>query len=160
MQALLDLTITIPTNSLAALQLFSDLVKNHIHSLSSLEKLHETYRSLLVPIILGKLPTETRRNLAGDNGNDEWSIDELQDAILKEICILEMGTENPINHKNSLPIPTASFHTNRRPRNPSEGQERLTCVYCKGPHTPINYNTIKEYQKWLDIIKRDKPGSS
>ncbi len=157
MQALLDLTS--PTNSLVALQLFHDSVESHIRSLSSLGKSHETYGSLLVPIILGKLPTEIRRNLARDHGNDEWTIDKLQDAVLKEIRILEMGIEHPLNKKSSLPIPTASFHTgsNRRPtRNPTEGQKRLTCVYCKGPHAPISCNAVKEHQTWLDIIKRDK----
>ena len=160
MQALLDLTS--PTNSLAALQLFHDSVESHIRSLSSLGKSHETYGSLLVPIILGKLPTETRRNIARDHGNDEWTIDELQDAVLKEIRILEMGIENPLNKKSDLPTPTASFHTgsNRRPTrnpsNPTEGHKRLTCVYCKGSHAPISCNAVKEHQKRLDIIKRDK----
>lgn len=142
MQALLDLNS--PTNSLAALLLFHDSVEGHIHSLSSLDKSHETYGSLLVPIILGKLPTETCRNLARDHGNDERTINELQDAIQKEIHILEMEIENPFNKKSSLLIPTALFHTglNRRSTcNPTEGQKKLTCVYCKGPHSPISKNS-------------------
>ena len=56
MQALVDLTS--PTNSLAALQLFHDSVESHIRSLSSLGKSRETYGSLLVPIIFGKLPID------------------------------------------------------------------------------------------------------
>ena len=111
---------------------------------------------------LGKLSTETHRNLTRDHGNDQWTIDELQDAILKEIHILEMGIDNTLNKKSSLPIPTASFHTDsnrkpiRDPRNPTEGQKRLTSVYCRGSHAPINCNAVKEHQKWSDIIKRDK----
>ena len=146
MQALLDLAN--PTNSLAALQLFHDSVENHIRSLSALG-------SLLVPIILDKLPAETRRNLARDHENDEWTM--LQGAVLKEIHILEMGIENPLHKKMSSPIPTASFHTgsSRKPvRKPTE--KKLACVYCKGSHASANCNTVKEYKERLDIIKRDK----
>ena len=67
-QALLN--ITNPNNSLAALQLFHDSVENHIRSLSALGKSHDIYGSLMVPIILDKLPVETPRNLARDHENE------------------------------------------------------------------------------------------
>ena len=35
---------------------------------------------------------ETRKNLARDHSNSEWSLNELQDAVLKEIRVLETGT--------------------------------------------------------------------
>jgi len=41
-----------PTNSSSVLQLFYDTVENHTQSLSSLGQHHETYGSMLVPIIL------------------------------------------------------------------------------------------------------------
>ena len=89
MQALLDLPS--PNNSLASLQLFHDSTKSHMCSLSSLEK-NDSYGMLLVPIIFGKLPKEIKKNLARDHENREWTIDDLQSAILKEIGILELGT--------------------------------------------------------------------
>lgn len=109
--------------------------------------------------MLAKLPTETQRNLARDHGSDKWIIDELQTAVLWAVRILEMGIENPISSQGTLPIPTASFHTNtdkKPPRNPTESQKKSTCVYCKRPHTPISCDAIREHQKQLDIIKCDK----
>ena len=47
-----------PTNSSSALQLFYDSVESQARSLSSLGKSRETYGSLLVPIILNKLPAD------------------------------------------------------------------------------------------------------
>ena len=60
MQPLLDLPS--PTNTFTTLQQSHDLVESHIRSLSSLEKDCESYGDLLIPIIIGKLPVETRNN--------------------------------------------------------------------------------------------------
>ena len=156
MQALLDLPS--PTNTLTSLQQFHDSVESHIRSLSSLGKDSESYGDLLVPIIIGKLPVETRKNLARDHSNSEWSLNELQDAILKEIRIFETGLH--IVNQNSL-IPTASFHTNavRNPRpthNSSDGKKKHPCVYCSGSHAPSICDVVTDYQKRLEIVKQGK----
>ena len=62
MQSLLALPN--PSNNLLSLRSFYDSVENHIHGLSALGKSKDSYGALLVPIVLGKLPIETRRNLA------------------------------------------------------------------------------------------------
>ncbi|XP_065897328.1 uncharacterized protein [Dysidea avara] len=54
MQALIDLPG--PTNSLSSTREFCDATESHIRSLSALGKTEDTYGSLLVPLILGKLP--------------------------------------------------------------------------------------------------------
>ena len=83
MQALLNLTNV--TNTLSSLQLFHDTVENRIRALDSLGKSPESYGSLLIPIILGKLPKEVRKSLARDHNNSEWTLNELRSSILKEI---------------------------------------------------------------------------
>ena len=47
----------------------------------------ESYSTLLAPIIIGKLPAETRRNMARDHTSVEWTVDDLKAAVLKEIII-------------------------------------------------------------------------
>ena len=49
----------------ASLQLFHDSTESHMCSLSSLGKNNDSYGTLPVPIILGKLPTEIKKNLEG-----------------------------------------------------------------------------------------------
>ena len=115
MQALLDLPS--PTNTLTSLQHFHDSVESHIKSLSSLGKDRESYGDLLIPIIRGKLPVVTRKNFARNHSNSEWRLNELQDAILKEIHILETGLNIVNQHKQNPSTPAASFHTNAG-RNP------------------------------------------
>ena len=53
-----------PSNNMTSLRSFHDSVENHIRGLSALGQSRDSYGTLLVPIILGKLPVETRRSLA------------------------------------------------------------------------------------------------
>ena len=83
-----------PTNELSSLQLFHDTTENHIRGLASLGVSKESYSTILVPIILGKLPVPIRRNLARDHNELRWTLDDLQAAVVKEIRILESGLYN------------------------------------------------------------------
>lgn len=79
MQALLDLPSSI--NMLTSLQQFHASIESHVRSLSLLDKNSQSYGDLLVPIILGKLHPDTK-NLAREHQTGEWTLDELQCAIL------------------------------------------------------------------------------
>lgn len=107
MQALLG--ISSPTNQLTSLQLFYDTTENHVRGFESLGRSHETYGDLLVPIILGKLPHELRRNLAREHDNPEWKFQELREAIVKEIRILEAGAQLNDTPYGGSPTVTGSF---------------------------------------------------
>ena len=138
MQALLDLPS--PNNSLTNLQHFHDSIESHIRSLSSLGKSNDSYGALLVPIILGKLPTDTKQNIARDHENREWTINELLSAILKEIHILELRIQNMNSLTTPLhATPTASFLTTtttfNKKRNPTESTKNR-CVYFARESTP------------------------
>ena len=66
-------------------------MENYIRGLSSFGVPKESYGTLLVPIIFGKLTVETWRNTACEHSNLEWTIDEVHAAVMKEIRILESG---------------------------------------------------------------------
>lgn len=159
-QALLDLPS--PTNDLPSLRLFYDLVENHIRGLSSLGVPKVSYGTLLVPIIFGKLSVPTRRNLAREHSDLEWTIDEVQAAVLKEIRVFESGLYNndPSSYTSvpRTPPATASFHTavkGGRNTTPSSGKKKSLCIYCKGEHSPNVCTVVTDCQKRLDIVKRE-----
>lgn len=103
MQALLD--INSPDTQLESLQKFYD-----IRGLASLGKAQETYGDLLIPIIISKLPNEIRRNIARDHVSFDWTIDQLRNALQKELRILETGKfVNPTEIKNPKSSITSSF---------------------------------------------------
>ena len=74
-----------PSNCLSSLQKFYDTLEQHTRSLGSLRKSSEMYGSLLIPSVLSKLPTETRKHMAQDHHNSKWSIDDVMGGLLKEI---------------------------------------------------------------------------
>ena len=108
---------------------------------------------------MSKLLVETRKNLARDHSNREWRLNELQDAILKEIYILETDLNIVIQHKQNPPTLTAPFRTNAG-RNPhpthdsSDIKRKHTCVYCSESHAPSTFDVVTDQQKQLEIIKQ------
>ena len=66
MQALID--ICSPSGTLASLREFHDTIEGYIRSLASLGKSQDTYSSMLVTIILGKIPPKIKQNLARAHG--------------------------------------------------------------------------------------------
>ena len=152
MQALLDTPR--PSNSLGSLQQFHDTIESHIRSLSSLGKDIDSYGALLVPIILSKLPTDTKKNLARNHPIAEWRLEELQEAIQAEIRIFESGPNNghPINQ-----VPNASFHTYAKNTQTQQGTNiKKKCVYCSGTHTPSLCDIITDPAERLEIIKQQR----
>jgi len=122
MQALLE--IPGPVNEFPSLRLFYDSIEVHIRGLSSLGVSKECYGA---PIILGKLPVPIRKKLARERANLDWSIDELQTAILKEIRVLETGFYTSDQY---------IFHWNQGNPPLYGGKKKQSCVYCKGDHSP------------------------
>jgi len=112
MQALIE--IASPTNSLSSVQLFYDTIELHIRGLKTLGTTEESYSAMLIPIIMSRLPMEIRTNIAHEHGNTAWTIDQVKDAIQKEIGVLESAL-SPLNkislETHTTPMTTA-IHTN------------------------------------------------
>ena len=103
-----------PTNELSSLQLFHDIIENHIRGLTALGVSKESYSTILVPIILGKLPIPVHKNLARDHDQLRWTLDDLQTAVVKEIRVLESGLY-------TTDSPTSNYQPPKTIRNCSQG---------------------------------------
>lgn len=161
MEALLNLPT--PSNRLISLRSFYDGIENHVRGLEALGKSTETYGDILVPIIHRKLPTEVKRNLARQNGNKEWQLDELRNAILNEVEILEAGQCSPhefdLNGKLPTTNATAAFFTNSTstvPRMFSNRSSKRECIFCKGQHYPTECTVITDKEKRHAIVRDAK----
>ena len=156
-QALLDTPR--PVNKLASLLSFHDTIEGHIRCLESLGKSPDSLETLLVPIMLGKLPEETKKNMARAHDSSEWTVDELQKAIIKEIQIFEAGYQTSHSTSQDRP-PTASFFTSTGKKSSQKPREHTTKqpmrTYCKGNHTPTNCEVHEDQQSRIAIIKQEK----
>ena len=151
-----------PTDNLSSLRLFYDSVETHIRGLESLGKKTETYGDILVPIIQKKLPNGIKRNLARQNGNKEWQLDDLRKAILNEIEILEAGQNSSSDYElssDSTTAATAAFLTSSKPHTPvlppptDRRPTKRTCLFCKGEHSPNDCNVVTDKGKRYSIVR-------
>jgi len=142
---------------LGSLQQFHDTIENHIRSLSSLGKDVNSYALLLLPIILSKLPPDTKKNLARNHPADEWRLEELQKAIRSEIRIFESGLN--IGHLIACPS-TASFYTTAKnvhtQHQGTAASSKKKCVYCSGAHAPSLCSIVTDPSKCLETIKQQR----
>ena len=73
-----------------------------MRGLTALGQSSESYGALLVPMVLGKLPIDVRKNLAREHSHLGWTLDQLRQSIAKEIRVLEAG--------DFLPPPQSEDH--------------------------------------------------
>jgi hypothetical protein len=102
-----------PLSNTESLKSFYDKMESYVRGLESLGKYPDSYGSILIPIILGKLPKELRRNITRDNGGDDWDFQTLRTAIFREFTIQD-AYSSPISSSSDDFMPTAAFVTKTR----------------------------------------------
>ena len=113
-----------------------DKVQVNVRGLEALGIESEQYGSFLVPVIMAKLPSEVRLQIARTTTNDIWKIEELLRIIQGEVEAREMSDFMRTNERR----PEPTFHRNNTSTtsvltgrdNTSGGR---VCVYCKGDTT-------------------------
>ena len=148
MQTLLD--IPPPLNTVDSLRIYCVKMETYVRGLESLGQTDDTYGSLLVPIVLNKLPGEIRKNLAREHRSTNWTLSDLRIAIRNKLDIMEAGNSF---ERLETRIATAAFltRTNARETNPAhkvteETVERpdrntRTCAFCKAhDHTSVLFS--------------------
>ncbi|XP_063447979.1 uncharacterized protein LOC134727528 [Mytilus trossulus] len=155
MQSLISLPS--PTSNITNLKKFYDSMENYIRGLESIGESHESFGSLLVPIILNKLPGNIRENMVRAHGGDHWNLPSLRQAIQHEITIKEAGQS--VNGDDMEPnyTPTSAFFmgTNRNYAN-QKGKRDITkkpCIFCQGVHAPLACKTVTEIEARKRIVK-------
>ena len=121
-----------------------------MRGLESLGQANASYGSLLVPIILEKLPGDVRRNLTRElvllTGH------ELRECIFHELEIMEAGTDITLDNEDR-PLATAALFTNAkshkssrttysRKRDTNASKLSLACAFCHDKHPPVKCEKI------------------
>ena len=135
----------------SALRNFYDRMTVHTRGLSSLGIDLCHYGSLLIPIVMLKLPNEVRLRMARQHHGTIWKVEDLLETIKVEAEVREASNLIKSNtfrlpHPPKLPPPTAnSFYAgNAAPR----------CLYCNGEHYPSLCTSVKEVKDRQAILIR------
>ena len=132
MKELLNLSAVQDEDDIAGLRKLYDDISTNIRSLQSLGIQGENYGTLLVPIILERLPNEFKRHVNRAKGDGAcWELTKLLDLVNEELKVIESCASpgNTIllsNFSTASNLFARSQQTNRN--------SKLSCVFCRGPH--------------------------
>ena len=117
-----------------------------------MEVTSEQYGSLLMPMIMSKLPNDIRLRVARELTDENWKIDELMEVIRKEVEARESSegtkiksqpvTSKPLTHGHNPPISSAFM---------TQGHN-IQCVYCSGQHYSASCDKVKFTKDRRDIL--------
>lgn len=150
---------TCPTDKPYQLRYLYDKLNVNIRGLEALGVKASQYGSLLIPIIMAKLPPEIRVHVARNTTEDVWDIESILNVIQNEIEAREIGEKIKAMSSNTEPkrpqlpkIPTTgSFLVDSTPPLPTP-----TCVYCSEMHFSASRPKITDMCSRKAILKRDK----
>ena len=154
MEELLKLT-ECTGDKVSALRSVHDTMNVHIRGLSSLGINPEQYGSLLVPIVMSKLPNDLRLRIARENRGEVWEMKKLMETIKSEVEAREASEAVKVNM-----VKMTSVRGNTR--NPSStanalvaGSQNIQCAYCKGNHFSASCQVVKTVEERKAILIRD-----
>ena len=141
MEALMSIEAVTSNNNLPALRRLYDTLEVHIRGLQSLGVSQSSYGALLSPVILTKLPQETRIIISREVASDQWELGPILEALLAEIQARE---------KAGVTLHNSHNHPNRHRKEQSTGAtlatkaNAISCCYCQGDHDPNSCTVVKQ----------------
>ena len=145
----------------SSLRFIYDKISVHVRGLSSLGVSSDQYGSLLIPIIMSKLPNDIRLQVARKSSKDVWEIDELLQIIKNEVEARETSEgikidDNP--RKNNGVNSSGQFQGNRptaRSFMANDGQGfTIRCAFCGESHYSASCMKVIDPDGRKDILRK------
>lgn len=141
----------------ASLRYVYDQISVHVRGFASLGISTDQYGSLLIPVIMSKLPNEIPLQVARNTTDEIWKIEDLLQTIKKEVEARESSehvktTESPRKPPFvKPPIPSAnSLLANKI------GEMPFKCAYCKGNHYSASCEKVQDLQQRKEILLKER----
>ena len=142
-----------PNDRISSLRYVYDKISVHIRGLASLGVSADQYGSLLIPVIMEKLPTDIRLHIARKATSEVWKIDELLEVIEKEVTARESSElksqgnksmNGKFRQKQDLPTANSLFTGDYKPR----------CVYCNAEHYSASFTDVSQARDRKEILRK------
>jgi len=149
-----------------------DKISVNVRGLQALGIQSKQYGSLLIPVIMAKLPPDIRIHVARNTSQDVWEIEPLLDILQREIeareiservktvTHLEPKRPPPPHHdpvKSKVLQPTIPPGSSGAYLAGSQYQQfTLTCVYCSGKHFSASFGSVTDINARKVVLKRDR----
>ena len=131
-----------------------DKISVHVRGLETLGVSSEQYGSMLIPIIMSKLPNDICLEIARKSKGDVWKIDDLLNTIKLEIEAREVSEGVRSSHQQQGKRPggqptVGAFVT--KGKNPDNF--RIRCVYCEEPHYSASCEKVVSSEDRKTILR-------
>ena len=149
MDILLDVPAVQSLSEVGALRRFYDKVESQIRSLRALGQTSDSYGSLLIPVLMKRLPQEFRLMLNRKMNDEDWTVNTIMKELEDEVKAREKAGSIPKND------------TDRRHPRPTgvtlfTGGKGVTCCYCnKHGHRPEMCRTINRVDSRKELLRKD-----
>lgn len=144
---------------LSSLLYVYDKISVNVRGLALLGVQPEQYGSLLIPIVMSKLASDVRLQIARKNSSEIWKIDELLEAVKTEIEARESS-----EGARASAVDIASFQIITKPRHHSElvhfsqrhMQEdfKIRCAFCNNLHYSASCDVVQSYESRKQILAK------
>ena len=140
-----------------------DKVSVHVRGLEALGVDARQYGSLLIPVIMAKLPQDVRVQIARNTTQDVWEIGALLDVIQREVEAREISDnvkvtsdnrKSPVLPRDKLPPSANTLMAQGSGTTPVN--KGLQCVYCAGNHYSASCDRVTDTNARKEILKRDR----
>ena len=151
-------------NRTGQLRYVFDQISVHVRGLDSLGVSADQYGSLLIPIIMSKLPSEIRLQVARKATSDVWQIEELLKTIKFEVEAREMSettrsSEKVHNNKdksNTNRTSTAGAFVVTRDDKDGASNFKVRCAYCQELHYSASCEKVNDKDTRVKILRDSK----
>ena len=136
----------------------------HVRGLEVLGVNAQQYGSLLIPIMMTKLPVDIRLNIARKTKEAVWKISDIMEILKAEVEAREasatLKTDNVNDNDNRKPWDRNRFNPKNRTTagaflNNSSSRPIL-CAFCKKPHFSASCEEVHDIGKRREILMRDR----
>ena len=139
-----------------------DKISVHVRGLASLGIAAEQYGSLLIPVIMAKLPSEIRLQVARKATDDVWQINDLLKTIKSEIEAREMSemARSNVNEKTNKAkpstVPTVGSFIVTGDERDGAGKFKIKCAYCHELHYSASCERVTDREARVKLLRDSK----
>ena len=148
----------------ASLRYVYDQICVHSRGLASLGVTSDQYGSLLIPVIMSKLPSEIRLQIARNSKDSVWKMEELLNVIKVEVEAREASEMTMAKTSEGGKVQPPGRDSKFRNQTPTAnslvsqqgGNFKIKCAYCQNEHYSASCGVVKDTAQRRSILERDK----
>lgn len=153
----MDQLLKLPTctgEKASSLRHIYDKLNIHVRGLRTLGINTTQYGSLLIPVVMSKLPNEIRLRVARENKDGVWELSRLMETIRVEVEAREASESTKVT-LSKLTNQSSGGSADSTASSLVVGNHDIQCVYCKQNHFSASCGSVKNVTDRKSILLKE-----